>query len=185
MSHHYFLDMVFMRNRQWIQTQLDEQVVFSYLALAEHEYSTRREVGGGWPDRWPVCYIFCIALCSCIDKEHGCQVMLVELGLLRSNSHEIVLCCSCNIISLHLVCITKIVTGIFYTALYILAVAFAFATWNCILNHWFESIIILISLFPSVHISRDEGEGTFINHLQKMAIAMTMFWNQPKSADLK
>ena len=85
-----------------------------------------------------VCDIFCIALCSCTDKEHGCLVMFTQLGLLCSNSHKIVLGCSyielqrLQFVSWYLFC--KHRSRDFSTVLYVLAVAFAFAIINCMFN---------------------------------------------------
>ena len=71
-------------------------------------------------------------------KEHGYLVMFTQLGLLCSNSHKIVLCCSyielqrLQFVSRCLFC--KHCSRDFSTALYVLAVAFAFAIRNCMLN---------------------------------------------------
>ena len=115
-----------------------------------------------------ICDIFHIALCSCMVKEHGCLDIFTQLGLLCSNSHKIVLCCSyielqrLQFVSRCLFCkhcsnSHKIVLCCSYielqrlrfvsrcllckhcsrdssTALCVLAVAFAFAIRNCMLN---------------------------------------------------
>ena len=85
-----------------------------------------------------VCDIFRIALCSCTDEDHGCLVIFTQLGLLCSNSHKIVLACSyielqrLQFLSRCLFC--KHCSREFSTVLCVLAVAFAFAIRNFMLN---------------------------------------------------